>query len=63
MKIDLFQQIMYYLITEAHESDRFPYDNPITYGQFQVKTRIAFDRDTPRNLEFGLWFMDFGLLL
>ena len=25
------------------------------------QTRV--DRDKPRNLEFGLWFMDFGLLL
>ena len=32
----------------------------------KVKVRVdqtRVDRDTPRNLEFGPWFMDFGLLL
>ena len=28
-----------------------------------IITKIAFDRDKSRNLEFGLWIMDFGLLL
>ena len=29
--------------------------------QFNNQTRV--DRNKPRNLEFSLWFMDFGLLL
>ena len=31
--------------------------------QNQHITRLAFDRDKPGNLDFRLWFMDFGLLL
>ena len=31
------------------------------FGQTDRQTQV--ERDEPRNLEFGLWFMDFGLLL
>ena len=35
----------------------------VSWSKSNKQTRLSFDRDKPRNLEFELWFIDFGPLL